>query len=249
MATFVLIPGAGGQAWFWHRLVPDLRSRGHVAIAVGLPAGDDSAGLAAYADVVVRAVDVPGPVTLVAQSMGALVAPLVCDRLDVEQIVLVNAMTPSPGKSGNDWWVDTGQADAARAYAEQQGRDPATLGDPWEVFFHDADPELLAEAKAGPAPVQSGRPFEDPWPSAAWPSVPTRFLAARNDRLFPLDFQRRVVAERLGLEVEVTPGGHLNSLTQPVAIAEMLTQGTDAALHSGAPRRGTHGPNIGRQRW
>lgn len=54
--------------------------------------------------------------------------------------------------------------------------------------------------------------------------MPTRFLAARDDRLFPLDFQRRVVAERLGIEVEVTPGGHLNALTQPVAIARLLTE-------------------------
>ena len=225
MTTFVLIPGAGGQASFWDRLVPELRSRGHAAIAVDLPAGDDSAGLAAYADVVVRSVDIPGPVTVVAQSMGGLVAPLVCDRLDLEQIVLVNAMTPWPGETGNAWWADTGQAAAARAYAEQQGRDPATLEDPWELYFHDADPELVAEAKAAPELVQSGRPFEDPWPLAAWPSVPTRFLAARDDRLFPLDFQRRIVAECLGLEVEVTPGGHLNALTQPAAIAVLLAGG------------------------
>lgn len=225
MTTFVLIPGAGGQASFWDRLVPELQARGHAAIAVELPAGDDSAGLAAYADAVVRSVDIPGPVTVVAQSLGGLVAPLVCGRLDVEQIVLVNAMTPWPGETGNAWWADTGQAAAARAYAEQQGRDPATLEDPWELYFHDADPELLAEVKAAPELVQSGRPFEDPWPLAAWPSVPTRFLAARDDRLFPLDFQRRIVAERLGLEVEATPGGHLNSLTQPVAIARLLAGG------------------------
>lgn len=167
MTTFVLIPGAGGQAWFWHRLVPELRSRGHTAIAVELPADDGSASLAAYADAVVRSIDVPGPVTVVAQSMGALVAPLVCDRLDVEQIVLVNAMAPAPGESGGDWWGATGQAEAARAYAEQQGLDPATLEDPWQLFFHDADPELLDEAQAAPESPQSGRPFEDPWPLPA----------------------------------------------------------------------------------
>lgn len=52
------------------------------------------------------------------------------------------------------------------------------------------------------------------------PRTPTRFLAARDDRLFPL-FQRRVVAERLGLEVEVIVGGHLSALTQPGPIAEL----------------------------
>ena len=45
MATYVLIPGAGGDAWYWHLLVPELRERGLEAVAVDLPADDDSAGL------------------------------------------------------------------------------------------------------------------------------------------------------------------------------------------------------------
>jgi hypothetical protein len=37
-AAFVLIPGAGGMAWVWHRLVPLLERAGHAANAVDLPA-------------------------------------------------------------------------------------------------------------------------------------------------------------------------------------------------------------------
>jgi pimeloyl-ACP methyl ester carboxylesterase len=70
---------------------------------------------------------------------------------------------------------------------------------------------------------QSGTPFEEPWPLAAWPDVPTRFLQGREDRLFPLEFQRRVVAERLpGVEVEELPGGHLLALSRPVELATAL---------------------------
>jgi alpha-beta hydrolase superfamily lysophospholipase len=36
--TYVLIPGAGGSAWYWHRLVPELRRRGHDAVAARLGA-------------------------------------------------------------------------------------------------------------------------------------------------------------------------------------------------------------------
>jgi pimeloyl-ACP methyl ester carboxylesterase len=72
-------------------------------------------------------------------------------------------------------------------------------------------------------PEQSGTPFEKPWPLAAWPDVPTRFLQGRDDRFFPLGFQRRVVAERLpGVEVEELPGGHLLALGRPVELAEAL---------------------------
>jgi hypothetical protein len=39
VTTFVLIPGAGGTAWYWHRVVPLLRAAGHEATAVDLLPG------------------------------------------------------------------------------------------------------------------------------------------------------------------------------------------------------------------
>src|SRR4029077_6309113 len=56
VSTFVLIPGAGGVAWYWHRVVPLLPAAGHEAIAVDLPGADDSAGLPEYADIVTAAI-------------------------------------------------------------------------------------------------------------------------------------------------------------------------------------------------
>src|SRR5215211_4250774 len=116
--TFVLVPGAGGQAWYWHRLTAELGRRGHRAVAVELPTGDDDAGLEAYADAVaVAAGDVGAAgdadrICLVAQSMGGLTAPLVCARLPVGLLVLVNAMIPRPGETGGEWWAATGHEQA-----------------------------------------------------------------------------------------------------------------------------------------
>ena len=78
MATFGLIPGAGGDAWYWHRVEPELRRHGHEAVAVELPADDDSAGLMAYVDAIVDAVGDLPDLVLVAQSMAGFSAPLVC---------------------------------------------------------------------------------------------------------------------------------------------------------------------------
>src|SRR5688572_4735097 len=103
MTTYVLIPGAGGQAWYWHRLVPELEARGHETVAVGLPTGDDTAGLAEYADTVVHAVGDRTEVVLVAQSMGAFTAPSVCRRVPVDLLVLVNPMIPAPGETAGQW--------------------------------------------------------------------------------------------------------------------------------------------------
>jgi pimeloyl-ACP methyl ester carboxylesterase len=218
--TFVLVPGAGGQAWYWHRLVPELERRGHRALAVDLPTDDETAGLAAYTDAVVTAIGNCSPVVLVAQSMGGLTAPLVCERVPVELLVLVNAMVPLPGETGGEWWAATGQGQAQAAHWARLG----LPGEPDEdgTFFHDVPADVVAAAMTQPF-AQSGRPFEDPWPLPRWPDVPTRVLAGRDDRLFPLEFQRALVAQRLGMEVDEIPGGHLVALSRPAELADRLT--------------------------
>src|ERR1700735_4301969 len=100
MASFVLVPGAGGMAWYWHRVVPLLRVAGHEPIAVDLPGEDRQAGLAEYADIVIRAIAERSDVILVAQSLAGFTAPLVCVRVPVRVGVLVNAMLPKPGETG-----------------------------------------------------------------------------------------------------------------------------------------------------
>jgi pimeloyl-ACP methyl ester carboxylesterase len=72
----------------------------------------------------------------------------------------------------------------------------------------------------------------EPWPLSAWPAVPTRVLVARGDRLFPIDFQRRVVQARLGIVPDEIDGGHLVALSRPAEVADRLL--TYAAEHAAA---------------
>ena len=88
-------------------------------------------------------------------------------------------------------------------------------------LFHDVPDDVVAEAMAH-EPTQSDTPFAQPWPLTQWPDIPTRVIGGRDDRLFPLEFQRRVAAERLGLSLEEVPGGHLVALSRPVELADAL---------------------------
>jgi pimeloyl-ACP methyl ester carboxylesterase len=208
VSTYVLIHGAGSDAWLWHLVVPQLEELGHVAIAVNLPCDDDAAGLREYADTVLRTAGELEEVILVAQSLAGFAAPLVCDRRPVDLVVLVNAMVPMPGETAGEWWANTGHIFP----------DPF---DPVDVFLHDVSPSLVAEA-ANHVRRQSDTVFSDPLPLAKWPPVPTRSVACRDDRFFPIDFQRRVVRERLGIEPEEMPGGHLPALARPQELVELL---------------------------
>jgi pimeloyl-ACP methyl ester carboxylesterase len=219
--NYVLVPGAGGSAWYWHRLEPELRQRGHDVVAVDLPADDDNAGLAEYAEAIVRAAGRRTNIVLVAQSMAGFSAPLVCGRIPVSLIVLLNAMIPKPGETAGDWWANTGQARAKSEKDVRDGRPADAEFDVFLYFLHDL-PQDVVDASAEHNQAQSETPFGEPWPLDAWPDVPTRVVVASDDRFFPAEFQRRVAQERLGITPVEIPGGHLVALSRPKELADLL---------------------------
>jgi pimeloyl-ACP methyl ester carboxylesterase len=222
--TFVLVPGAGGDGHYWHRLAPLL---GPDTVPVDLPAGDPDAGLAAYADAIVAAADGASDITLVAQSLGGFSAPLAVGRLDVRRIVLLNAMVPKPRETFNEWWGAVGQQEAARAYAVRDGRDPDAGWDEGELFFHDVPAEVTESVYARGEPQQADKPCDEPWPLPAWPEVPTSAVTGRHDRLFPEPLQRAYLMDRLGIEPTVIDGGHLVALSNPEGLAAVLEKERD----------------------
>ncbi len=222
VATYALIPGGGGDPWEWHRLVPELESRGHEALPIRLPAEDDAAGWSEYADAVVEAASDRDEMIVVCASMGAFTAPIVCTRRRVDLLVLLNAMIPQPGETFNAWWSNTGSGAARREYHASIGIATTDADDDAVIYYHDLPGDLAAEAQARTWQDQSSTPLGEPWPLTAWPAVPTRVLAGRHDRMFPLAFQRRVARERLGIDADEIDGGHMVALSNPGALADLL---------------------------
>lgn len=185
-----------------------------------LPCDDDAAGLAEYADTVVDAIGDRRDLVLVAQSFGGYTAPLVCERVPVDLIVLLAAMIPSPGEAANDYWGNTGWEPRSSNASSFEGmsRDDAEAV---ATFYHDVPPDLAAEALSK-GRKQSETPGEQPWPLEAWPDVPTRFLLCRDDRLFPADWLRGVVEDRLGITPDEIDGSHCVVLSRPRELADRL---------------------------
>jgi len=219
--AFVLIPGAGGRAWYWHLIAPRLIERGHAVSAVELPADDDTKGLPDYAKAVMDAVGAARDVVIVAASLGTFTAPLVMDALGAIAVMLVNPMIPLPGETPGGWWANTGAADARRANAARLGY-PEEFN-PGTYMFHDVPPEVLATVT--PKGEQSQRPFHDPCTFTSWPRLVT-VITGRDDRFFPAEFQQRLAQERLGVEPVVVPGGHLVALSKPDELTAAILTAT-----------------------
>jgi pimeloyl-ACP methyl ester carboxylesterase len=209
MATFVMIHGAGDVGWYWHLVEAHLRARGHDTVAPDLPCSDDTAGLPEYAAAVAEAVGGRADPIVVAQSLGAFVAPLVCELVPVAELVLVAPMIPVPGEAPADFWADTGY-------------------EPHDIsFYEDVPPALTAEAERRARPQSEAR-LSEPSPLKSWPDVPTRVIACRDDRLLPLSFVRRVSLERLGIVPDEIDGGHTPALSHPRELADLLHSYADA---------------------
>jgi pimeloyl-ACP methyl ester carboxylesterase len=109
-----------------------------------------------------------------------------------------------------------------REYHGSLGLSSAEAEDDAVIYYHDLPSELRAEAQARTWQDQSMTPLDEPWPLGFWPDVPTRVLAGRHDRMFPLQFQRRVARERLGIAVEEIDGGHMVAMSNPAVLADRL---------------------------
>jgi pimeloyl-ACP methyl ester carboxylesterase len=219
VSSFVLVPGAGGQSWYWHRVAPLLTSAGHDAVAVDLPGADESAGLPEYARLVADAIGDRDDVVLVAASLGGFTAPLVASAVPLRGLVLVNAMIPVPGETAGAWWDNTGQLAARQAAAAAGGySQDFELS---EYFLHDVPPEVIASG-AGLDFREADAAFGSVCDFASWPDVPIRVVAGADDRLFPAAFQRRTASDRLGVKADELPGGHLIALARPEPLASYL---------------------------
>jgi hypothetical protein len=213
MATFVLIHGGGDVGWYWHLVERELRQLGHDTLAPDLPCDDDSAGLGEYADTVVSAIGDRRGVIVAAQSFGGFTAPLVAARVPVEMLVLVAGMIPAPEEAPGDWPANTGFDEIMREQAQRYaGQD---------LIYHDV-PQALAEQARRNARDQSDTPGHAPWPLEAWPPVPTRFVLCTEDRFFPPEFMRRLVAGRLRVVPDEIAAGHAVALSRPKELAELF---------------------------
>lgn len=236
--TFVLIPGAGADPRVYGATIEALRDLGHDGIAPPLPLDDADALPSDHADAIVSAArDLnprtgnPGPASrrlaILGQSLGAYSASLAAGRLRPSHLILLAPMIPKPGETANQWWGATRHAEAIAPTRERFGP-PSEWDDEAmaELFYHDVDEATLA-ASAEFEGVPGTGLFEEPFAPTHWPFIPTTVLVPREDRMFPLEFQRRVMWERLdgpGIDLVEMEGGHLPMLSRPRELAERLVE-------------------------
>lgn len=237
MTDFLLLHGASHDAWCWHSTVRELELRGHRAVAVDLPIDDPEAGATRYAEFAAVAARerFDGPVVAVGHSLTGIVIPILPDLLEVEELVFLCSPIPIPGVSMIEQWER--EPDMLVPIEATQEPQPTPAGSPEDakeqglaqlraranaMFYHDCSPELAAAAVRH-VRHQEMRPMTEPSPVTSWPpTVPYRYILARDDRAMNPVWSRREVPRRLGVVPIEIDGSHSPFLSRPAALVDLL---------------------------
>ena len=200
MVSFILVPGAGGMASYWHRVVPLIRAAGHEAIAIDLPGDDRHAGLAAYADIIIRAI-ARTKRRCSRRSLASGLHRAACLRACARADARVR-QCDDPQARRDSWRMVEGATGAVEAREQLRARGGyAADFDQATYFLHDVPQDVLRTGPQQPR-EEAEIVFGEPCQFDRWPDIAVRALAGRDDRFFPIEFQRRVARERLGKEVD-----------------------------------------------
>src|SRR6266542_1923058 len=95
-------------------------------------------------------------------------------------------------------------------------------------FAADVAPDLAAFMADAQVPWGVGAPNGN-ISEAAWRSKPSWYLIATDDHMIPPPAQR-TMAERIGATVTETPGSHAVYVSNPAAVASLITQAARSAV-------------------
>ncbi|GAA3214944.1 alpha/beta hydrolase [Microbacterium terregens] len=235
--TIVLVHGAWADASSWNNVIVPLQAQGYQVLA---PPNElrgvtsDAAYIASF-----LAQRTSGPVILVGHSYGGVVITNAGARGgDVKALVYVDAFIPDDGE--NVVTILDGSTSALAA------ADPTTV---LEVAGYPGAPEGVAEAFLKPDTahnffaqdlpeadrwviVATQRPISflanvEPTVAPAWRSIPSWAVLGTQDRVIPIDVQRRM-AERAGAMITEVDASHVSMVSHPDVVLATIQAAVDA---------------------
>jgi 3-oxoadipate enol-lactonase len=227
--TLVLLHGAGDRAASWaqvapalvgsYRLViPDLPGHGRSEPRSG---PIDFATLLAGVEAVVAGEPADRPVTVVGNSLGAWLAMVMAHR-HPGRFALIVAVDGGAiiGHESNAVVLPKNREEARRSVALT--RDPGSPAVPGFVLD-----DIVRQAKTGPlARFAATAATMTPWlmdGRLAEITAPVDLIWGESDRLFPLDYAHRMMAELPGAHLTVIPHcGHVPQIECPAAFSSAL---------------------------
>lgn len=228
--TVVFVHGAFADSAGWYGTMDRLREDGYPVRAASNPLRgltSDSAYVRAFLD------SIDGPIILVGHSYGGgVISEAAAGDPNVKALVYVAALAPDTGETIADLTARPVAHPAPAlplqqvAYTEPDGTagidlyiDPAKFR---ESFAADVSPAQAADMADAQQPASSETTTE-PATAAAWHSIPSWYLVAKQDHAISPDLERWM-ARRAGAHTVEVNGSHAVMVSHPAAVQKLVEQ-------------------------
>lgn len=225
--TVLLVHGAFAESASWNGVIAELQDRGHRVIAVANPLR----GLRSDADYLRSVIDgFPGPVVVAGHSYGGSVMSEAADGAsNVVALVFIASFALAPGESTGELAAKFPGGELGPALAPVPfplpgggtGTDLYIQPDRFRDVFAADVPEDVARLMAATQRPIAASALEDAATAAAWTSIPSWTLITLADLAIPAD-SMRLMAERAGSTTVEIDASHAVSVSQPLAVAELI---------------------------
>lgn len=225
--TIVLVHGAFAESASWNGVIPILHREGLSVTAVANPLRGLQAD-AAYLRSVIDSVD--GPVVVAGHSYGGSVMTEAAEgAANVTALVYISSFNLDVGESTAELAAKFPGARLGEALQPvpfplpdgTSGTDLYIQPEAFhEVFIADVAPDLAALLAATQRPI-AATALEDRATKAAWKTIPSWTLIARQDLAIP-PASMRFMAERAGSTVVEVDASHGVTVSQPEAVAQLI---------------------------
>lgn len=232
-ATIVLIHGAFAESASWNDVIPALQREGHTVISVANPLRGLQAD-AAYVRSVIDSID--GPVVVAGHSYGGSVMTEAAEgAANVKALVYISSFNLDVGEStaelaGKFPGAQLGEALNPVPFPLPDGTTGTDLYIQQEryhdVFIADVEPEVAALLATTQRPI-AATALEDRATQAAWKTIPSWTLIARQDLAIPPE-SMRFMAERAGSTTVEVDASHGVTVSQPAAVAQLINDAARA---------------------
>ncbi|MFE7215566.1 alpha/beta fold hydrolase [Streptomyces sp. NPDC001698] len=230
--TVVLVHGAFADASSWNGVIARLERRGYTVVAPANPLrslSNDSTYIASVLD------SIKGPIVLVGHSYGgAVISSAAAGNPRVKSLVYVSALMPDKGESGDTLSArfPSPLATATRSVPYRAGGVSGTdlyirPDKLHEVFAADLPQSMTKLMAATQRPV-AATAFSEKAKVAAWRSIPSWALVAKQDKSINPDLERFEARRARSHTVEID-SSHVAMISHPDAVTDLVLQAAAAA--------------------
>ncbi|MEU3607663.1 alpha/beta hydrolase [Streptomyces sp. NPDC035033] len=229
--TVVLVHGAFADASGWNEVAKRLQHRGYEVVAPANPLrglGNDST----YTAGVLKSIK--GPVILVGHSYGgAVISGAAAGNPNVKALVYVAAFMPDKGESPAELSTKFPGSDLGTALrpvpytdASGSGTDLYIQNDKFHSVFAADLPEKQTRLMAVEQRPITAAGFAEKAKAAAWKSIPSWFLVARQDKAIAPDLER-FEAERAGSRTVEIDSSHVAMMSHPETVVGLIDEAAE----------------------